>query len=122
MARRSKVPKTVEEPKLEDLAKDTRVKPGSKGNSKTGGQEVIHGTISTLVREYNLKNLLDRQQRAKDVQVVLGKGGENLELFAKDIAKGYERTKKEKLVKDKTKIIKDAKVILKKVNETTTYS
>lgn len=121
MARRTKAPKTVVEPQLDDLAKDVRVKPGNKGNAKTSGKDVIHGTISTLVREYTLKNLLDRQQRAKDVQVVLGKGGENLELFAKDIAKGYEQTKKEKLAKDKTKVIKDAKVVLKKVNETTIY-
>lgn len=119
MARRSKVPPKTDEPKLDDLTKDSRVQPG-KGKGKNS-RDVIHGTLSTLVREQILKNQLDRQQRAKDMIVVNGRGGKDLELFARDIGKDYEQTKKDKLVESKTKELKDLKVLLKKVNENEVY-
>lgn len=73
MARRTKVPAKSDEPKLDDLATDSRVQPG-KGKG-AGGEKVINGTITTLVREQILKDHLDRQKRAGDMKIVNGKGG-----------------------------------------------
>lgn len=117
--RAKKTPDKPNEPNPEDLTKDSRVQPG-KGKGKDG-QAVIHGTLSTLVREQILKDQLDRQKRARDVIVVNGRGGKDLEIFAKDISQGYEQTKKDRLLDIKPREIKDAKVLLRKVNENETY-
>lgn len=124
--------KKNDEPDVDSLAKEGGDSKKRNTNSKTAkgkadsAKNQLHGTIATYVREQILKDRLAGVQDMKRMQIVAGRGGKDLELLSQDLATGYERTAKDRLITDAKKELdskgkKRGKVLLKKVSEDDIY-